>query len=105
MVTCVATYTLFPQALCRQMWTEVSDAITWTLDNVGGFGGSPDRVTLVGRSAGAQICSMALLHRCGVAGDRHEPPSAPALEMDRDAERRRASTRRRRSIGASLARS
>lgn len=86
-VTCVATYTLFPQALCRQMWTEVSDAITWTLDNVGGFGGSPDRVTLVGHSAGAQICSMALLHRCGVAGDRHEPPSAPALEMDRDAER------------------
>ena len=85
-VTCVATYTLFPQALCRQMWTEVSDAITWTLDNVGGFGGSPDRVTLVGHSAGA-LCSMALLHRCGVAGDRHEPPSAPALEMDRDAER------------------
>lgn len=86
-VTCVATYTLFPRALCRQMWTEVSDAITWTLDNVGGFGGSPDRVTLVGHSAGAQICSMALLHRCGVAGDRHEPSPAPAPGPERNSER------------------
>jgi acetyl esterase/lipase len=86
-VTCVATYTLFPRALCRQMWTEVSDAITWTLDNVGGFGGSPDRVTLVGHSAGAQICSMALLHRCGVAGERHEPPPAPAPGTERNSER------------------
>ena len=88
-VTCVATYTLFPRALCRQMWTEVSDAITWTLDNVGGFGGSPDRVTLVGHSAGAQICSMALLHRCGVAGDRHEPPPAPAPGTERVISERR----------------
>ena len=86
-VTCVATYTLFPRALCRQMWTEVSDAITWTLDNVGGFGGSPDRVTLVGHSAGAHICSMALLHRCGVAGDRHEPSPAPAPGTERNSER------------------
>ena len=30
-VTCVATYTLFPQALAPQMWDEVSHAITWTL--------------------------------------------------------------------------
>ena len=51
------------------MWREVSDAITWTLDNVDRYGGDADRVTLLGHSAGAHICSMALLHRCGVVSD------------------------------------
>jgi acetyl esterase/lipase len=40
------------------MWEEVSDAVSWTLDNVGGFGGDADRVTLVGHSAGAHLCAM-----------------------------------------------
>jgi prenylcysteine alpha-carboxyl methylesterase len=57
-VTCVATYTLFPRGKARQMWEEVSDAVSWTLDNVGGFGGDADRVTLVGHSAGAHLCAM-----------------------------------------------
>ena len=68
-VTCVATYTLFPKAQADTMWREVSDAITWTLDNVDRYGGDADRVTLLGHSAGAHICSMALLHRCGVVSD------------------------------------
>lgn len=67
-VACVATYTLFPQANAKTMWREVSDAITWTLDNIRGFGGDPGRLTLMGHSAGAHICAMALLHRCGLAG-------------------------------------
>ena len=105
-VTCVATYTLFPQALCRQMWTEVSDAITWTLDNVGGFGGSPDRVTLVGHSAGAQICSLwrSSTAAASPATDTNRPPR-PRWRWTVTRRERRASTRRRRSIGASLARS
>ena len=68
-VTCVATYTLFPKARADTMWREVSDAITWTFDNVNRYGGDADRVTLLGHSAGAHICSMALLHRCGVTSD------------------------------------
>ena len=68
-VTCVATYTLFPKARADTMWREVSDAITWTLDNVDRYGGDADRVTLLGHSAGAHVCSMALLHRCGVTSD------------------------------------
>lgn len=42
---------------------EVSDALTWTLDSVRGYGGDPARVTLLGHSAGAQLCLLALLHR------------------------------------------
>jgi len=32
------------------MWEEVSDAVSWTLDNIGGFGGDASRVTLMGFS-------------------------------------------------------
>ena len=75
-VTCVATYTLFPKAKADTMWREVSDAITWTLDNVDKYGGDAERVTLLGHSAGAHICSMALLHRCGVV-----PSTASHLQL------------------------
>ena len=75
-VTCVATYTLFPKAKADTMWREVSDAITWTLYNVDRYGGDAERVTLLGHSAGAHICSMALLHRCGVV-----PSTASHLQL------------------------
>ena len=68
-VTCVATYSLFPQALAPRMWEEVSDALSFTMDNAGKFcpGASADRVVLVGHSAGAHLCAMALMHRRGAA--------------------------------------
>ncbi|EEH53145.1 uncharacterized protein MICPUCDRAFT_52052 [Micromonas pusilla CCMP1545] len=68
-IACVATYTLFPRAEADQMWREVSDAVGFTLENARGFGGDDARVSLIGHSAGAHVCSMALLHRCGVVSD------------------------------------
>jgi hypothetical protein len=62
-ITAVMQYTLYPNALVPQMVAEVSRALSWTLDNAEQLGGSPQQVSLVGHSAGAHMCTMALLHR------------------------------------------
>ena len=45
------------------MVDEVSAAITWVQQNAKRFGGSPGRISLLGHSAGAHLCLMALLLR------------------------------------------
>ena len=63
--------TPFP-ARSRRGVGRLSDAVTFAIDNARRFGGSGDKVTLVGHSAGAHICAMALL-----AADA-EPPTTRA---------------------------
>ncbi|CEF97145.1 Carboxylesterase, type B [Ostreococcus tauri] len=65
-VCCVATYSLYPRADAVQMWDEISRAISWTMDNIETYGGDANRVSVVGHSAGAQLCARALLQRGGV---------------------------------------
>ncbi|KAL3141616.1 hypothetical protein ABBQ32_004856 [Trebouxia sp. C0010 RCD-2024] len=62
-LTCVLQYSLYPDALAPQMVDELSQALTWTFNNISQHGGNPNQVSLVGHSAGAQMCAMALLHR------------------------------------------
>lgn len=62
-VTCVIQYSLYPDALAPQMVDELSQSLTWTFSNIRQHGGNPGQVSLVGHSAGAQMCAMALLHR------------------------------------------
>ncbi|KAL3160057.1 hypothetical protein ABBQ38_009774 [Trebouxia sp. C0009 RCD-2024] len=62
-LTCVLQYSLYPDALAPQMVDELSQALTWTFNNIAQHGGNPKQVTLLGHSAGAQMCAMALLHR------------------------------------------
>lgn len=66
-ITAVMQYTLYPQAIAPRMAEEVSQALTWTMEHAGSLGGDAQRVTLVGHSAGAQLCAMALLHRAAAA--------------------------------------
>ncbi len=40
-LTCVVSYSLYPQAKARDMVAELSQALTWTLDNIKIFGGDP----------------------------------------------------------------
>jgi hypothetical protein len=75
-ITCIATYSLFPTAKCPQMWEEVSDALTWTMDHAHLIGGCEKQVVLVGHSAGAQICAMALMHRQGMGNDVNDATDA-----------------------------
>jgi len=62
-IVAVMQYSLYPQALAPQMISEVSSALSWTMDNMHRFGGGSGKVSLMGHSAGAHLCAMALLHR------------------------------------------
>ena len=80
-VTCVATYSLFPRATAPRMWEEVSDALTFTMDNAARLcpGASAERVVLMGHSAGAHLCAMALMHRQGALATTE--PTGAAVEV------------------------
>ena len=43
-VACVVSYTLYPQTSAQDMVAELSQALTWTLDNIRQHGGDPDQV-------------------------------------------------------------
>ncbi|KAK9794364.1 hypothetical protein WJX73_006808 [Symbiochloris irregularis] len=62
-VTCVMGYTIYPGAQVAQMVAETSEALTWLLDHCTAFGGDKSKVTMLGHSAGAHLCAMALLQR------------------------------------------
>ena len=66
----VMQYSLYPDALVPAMVGEVDAALTWAFANCSRYGGDPGRVSLVGHSAGAQLCAMALLQRAAAAHAR-----------------------------------
>lgn len=43
-VTCVLQYSLYPDALAPQMVDELSQALTWTFNNISKLGGNPKKV-------------------------------------------------------------
>lgn len=59
-LTCVIQYSLYPKALVPQMVQEVSQALTWTFDNITKHGGDPNRVKLVLTAA----CYIVGKHHC-----------------------------------------
>eukprot|EP00890_Picochlorum_soloecismus_P006591 jgi/Picsp_1/757/NSC_04246-R1_protein len=63
-ITAVMEYSLYPDAKTDAMVGEVSEALDWVLDSCGTlFNGDGTDVTLIGHSAGAQLCCMSLLRR------------------------------------------
>ncbi|MCO5574221.1 hypothetical protein L7F22_028003 [Adiantum nelumboides] len=62
-LTVLVQYSLFPEVLAWQQVREVSSALTWFLDNVEHYGGDPQKVTLMGHSAGAHLCALVIWER------------------------------------------
>ena len=60
--TCVAEYTLFPEATTDRMAEEVGLALDWVVDNCV-EGQNKKTVVLVGHSAGAHLCAMTVVQR------------------------------------------
>ncbi|XP_061359749.1 isoprenylcysteine alpha-carbonyl methylesterase ICME-like [Gastrolobium bilobum] len=60
MVACI-DYRNFPQGTISDMVNDTSQGISFVINNIANYGGDPDRIYLMGQSAGAHISSCALL--------------------------------------------
>ncbi len=61
MVVVIPDYTLHPQADYEQMTGDVAAAVSWTLENIDQYGGDPNRVVIVGHSAGGHLAGLTVL--------------------------------------------
>ena len=60
-VTFVCSYTLYPQATVPTMVAEVRAAVRWAQANAARFGAAPERLSVLGHSAGAHLAACAVL--------------------------------------------
>jgi len=57
-VAVVPSYRIFPEGRFPDFIEDAAAAVGWTADHIGGFGGDPRRLVLMGHSAGAHIAAM-----------------------------------------------
>jgi len=51
-------YRLHPQADFREQAEDVASALKWTVDNISQYAGDPERIILLGHSAGAHLAAL-----------------------------------------------
>lgn len=54
-------YRLSPMANLAEMVTDIRAALTWIHQHIAEYGGDPNKITVTGHSAGAQLAAMVLL--------------------------------------------
>ena len=74
-LTIVPDYRVYPEVRYPAFIDDAAAAVAWTKAHIADYGGDPDRVFLVGHSAGAQLAAMltldkAFLGRVGLNPDR-----------------------------------
>ncbi|MGZ5948420.1 MAG: alpha/beta hydrolase, partial [Caulobacteraceae bacterium] len=67
-LTVVPDYGLYPQVRYPGFLEDAAQAVRWAQDHAAGFGGDPERIVLVGHSAGAYNAAMIALDRRYLAG-------------------------------------
>jgi len=60
-VVAVPDYRLFPEVRFPAFVEDGAQAVHWVRNNIGSFGGDPDRIILMGHSAGAHIAALLVL--------------------------------------------
>ena len=74
-VVVAANYRLLPGASIDEVIDDAAAAVAWTFNNIGNYGGSPDRIYVAGHSAGGYLTNMigldkTWLSRYGIDADR-----------------------------------
>jgi acetyl esterase/lipase len=96
-----AGYRLLPEATIKEMAGDLAKALRWVHDHAGEYGGDPDRIFVMGHSAGAQLAALictdlhyleaeglspSILKGCvPVDGDTYDVPMQIAAVSDRTA--------------------
>lgn len=57
-ITVIPDYRVFPDADWREFISDGANTYQWVYDNIAGFGGNPERIFIMGHSAGAHIAAM-----------------------------------------------
>lgn len=57
-VTVIINYTLSPQARYNEMASECALAVKWVKANIAKYGGNPDKIFLMGHSAGGHLAAL-----------------------------------------------
>jgi len=61
-VTVIPGYTLSPFANYDMMTQQITQAILWTKENITSYGGNPNRIFLMGHSAGGHLIALATMN-------------------------------------------
>jgi acetyl esterase/lipase len=72
-VTVVPDYRLYPQVRFPAFLRDAASAVAWTRANISRYGGDPNRLFLMGHSAGAYIVAMLTLDKQWLAADGVDP--------------------------------
>ncbi|PZQ84144.1 MAG: alpha/beta hydrolase [Ancylobacter novellus] len=67
-VTVIPDYRLYPQVRFPAFLEDAAAAVRWVHDHAADYGGDPERIVLVGHSAGAHIAAMLALNPRWLAG-------------------------------------
>ncbi|KAF9390275.1 hypothetical protein CPB97_009615 [Podila verticillata] len=63
-VVMIPDYTLYPKGSVNDMLEDVKTAVQWASRNCRQYGGDPQRLYLMGHSAGAHLCALTVLKDC-----------------------------------------
>ncbi|XP_028216394.1 probable isoprenylcysteine alpha-carbonyl methylesterase ICMEL2 isoform X2 [Glycine soja] len=74
MVACI-DYRNFPQGTISDMVNDTSRGISFIINNIANYGGDPNRIYLMGQSAGAHISSCALLEQAARESEKEDSVS------------------------------
>ncbi|KAJ3215808.1 hypothetical protein HDU67_010301 [Dinochytrium kinnereticum] len=61
-VVVVPNYTIFPNGKIGDMVFDISHAVHWVHNNIKTYGGDATQIHLMGHSAGAHLCALAVIH-------------------------------------------